>query len=163
MPKANFSIRTILGLVIGAMALLLVVLSSSALVDAVGRSSDAYRVAKLASASRSLFAAMMGTRLERGGGISALVSENPIDSGAETDMTAYRRTSEEGYAESMKALEAIDISGLATTVNTLRSTHDAVAALRGRTDAAAHLAKPARDAALVTEYPKITQSLLDAF
>ena len=85
MPKANFSIRTVLGLVIGAMALLLVVLSSNALVDAVGRSSDAYRVAKLASASRSVFAAMIGTRLERGVGISALVSENPIDGGAETD------------------------------------------------------------------------------
>ena len=63
----------------------------------------------------------------------------------------------------MKALESIDIAGLAATVNTLRSTHDAVAALRSRADAAAHLAKPARDAALVTEYPKITQSLLDAF
>jgi methyl-accepting chemotaxis protein len=163
MPKPNFSIRTVLGLVIGAMGLLLVVLSSSALVDAVGRSSDAYRVAKLASASRSLFAAMIGTRLERGVGISALVSENPIDSGAETDMAGYRRTSEEGYAESMKALESIDVAGLAATINTLRSAHEAVVALRSKADAAARLAKPAREASLVQEYPKTTQSLLDAF
>jgi methyl-accepting chemotaxis protein len=163
MLKANFSIRAVLGLVIGAMGLLLVVLSADALVDAVGRSSDAYRVAKLASASRSLFAAMIGTRLERGVGITALVSENPIDSGAESDMAAYRRTSEEGYAESMKALESIDITGLATTVNTLRSTHEAVAALRGKADAAARLAKAARDGSVVQDYPKTTQGLLDAF
>jgi methyl-accepting chemotaxis protein len=163
MPKADFSIRTILGVVIGAMGLLLVILSSSALVDAVGRSSDAHRVAKLASASRSLFAALIGTRLERGTEIAALLSENPIDSGSEADIATYRRASEEGYAQSMKALESIDIAGLATTASALRSAHDAVVALRVKADAAVRLAKPARDAALAQDYPKTTQSLLDAF
>src|ERR1700675_493801 len=100
MPKADFSIRTVLGLVIGAMGLLLVVLSLSALVDAVGRSSDAHRVAKLASASRSLFAAMIATRLERGAENTALLGENPLDSAAEADIASYRRSSEDGYAES---------------------------------------------------------------
>jgi methyl-accepting chemotaxis protein len=163
MPKADFSIRTILGLVIGAMGLLLVILSSNALIDAVGRSSDAHRVAKLASASRSLFAALIGTRLERGTEIAALASENPIDSSSEADIATYRRSSEEGYAESMKALESIDVAGLATTASTLRSTHDTVVALRAKADAAVRLAKAGRDGALAQEYPKTTQSLLDAF
>jgi methyl-accepting chemotaxis protein len=163
MPKADFSIRTVLGLVIGAMGLLLVVLSSSALIDAVGRSSDAHRVAKLASASRSLFAAMIATRLERGTENTALLGENPLDSAAEADIAGYRRSSEDGYAESMKAIESIDIAGLAATAGTLRSAHDAVSGLRIKADAAARLAKGARDAALVQEYPKTTQNLLDAF
>src|SRR4051794_7583870 len=105
MSKADFSIRAILGLVIGAMALLLVILSSGALFDAVGRSSDARRVATLASASRSLFTAMIATRLERGAENAVLLGENRIDSAAEADIATYRRSSEDGYAESMKVLE----------------------------------------------------------
>jgi methyl-accepting chemotaxis protein len=160
--KGNISIRTILGLVIGAMGLLLTILCSSAVIDSLGRNSDAHRVANLATASRSLFKTLMAVRLERGIQISSLASEGKIDSSSEADLTGYRRTSEEGYGESVAALQSIDVPGLPGVIAKFRATHDSVAALRQKADGAAHQDKAGRDSTLVQEYPKTTQDLLDA-
>jgi methyl-accepting chemotaxis protein len=160
--KGSLSIRTILGLVIGAMGLLLVIESSSALIDSVGRNTSAHRVASLASASRSLFKTLIGVRLERGVELSALAGDGLIDSASETDMSGYRRTAEEGYTESLAALQSLDVAGLPAVLSSLRAVHDSVTALRTKADAAVHQTKTGRDAALVQDYPKTTQSLLDA-
>jgi len=158
----NRSIRLILNLVIGVMGLLLVVQMSGTVIDAVGRYADARRVASLASTSRSLFKTLMATRLERGLQNASLVGDRPIDSAAEADLAGYRRTAEEGYAESMAALPSIDLPGLAPVASALRVAHDKVAGLRSRADAAVHQGKDERDVGLVQDYPKITQDLLDA-
>ncbi|WP_158240653.1 methyl-accepting chemotaxis protein [Telmatospirillum siberiense] len=162
MPKRHLSIRTILGLVLGTMGLLLLLQTSVTLIDSVGRNADAHRVARLASASRSLFKTLMAVRLERGVETGSLAAEATIDTASETDLMIYRRTAEEGYAESVAALQSIEITGLPAVVSALRSTHDTVATLRPKADAAVRQGKAARDAALIQDYPKITQNLLDA-
>jgi methyl-accepting chemotaxis protein len=160
--KGSLSIRAVLGLVIGTMGLLLLIECSSALIESVGRDVAAHRVATLASASRNLFKTLMGLRLERGIQISGLASEGKIDSASDSDLQAYRRNSEEGYAESMTALQSIDVAGLPAVVTALRAAHDSVSSLRPKADSAIHQDRTGRDTALVQDYPKTTQAMLDA-
>ncbi|HEV2677791.1 MAG TPA: HAMP domain-containing protein, partial [Aliidongia sp.] len=158
----NFSIRAILGLVIGIMGLLLVVLSTVALVDAFDRNQAARRVAGLAATSQSLFKALQSHRLERGNELAPLMAEAPAAATVDQVVGGNRKATEEGYGDGMAALERLDLAGLPAMVTKLKAAHDAVAALRPKADAALHQPKSARDAAVLQDWPKQTQALLNA-
>ncbi|GGF33810.1 methyl-accepting chemotaxis protein [Aliidongia dinghuensis] len=157
----NLSIRTILGLVIGTMGLLLVIASAVALSDAVERSANAHRVETASLTSRHLFKALINMRNERGAEISGLLGDAPVSSTTEADIAKLRAATEQGYADGLKALQDLALPELADPIARLVSSHDAVAALRPKVDAAIHQPKSARDAQLVQDWPKITQALLD--
>ena len=158
----NLSIRTVLGLVIGLMGLLLVVLSTMALVDALDRNQAARRVAALAGTTQSLFKALQSHRLERGNELAPLMADAPAAASVDQVVGGNRKSTEEGYTDGMAALARLDLPGLPATVAKLAAAHDAVAALRPKADAALHQPKSSRDAALLQDWPKQTQALLNA-
>ena len=159
---SNLSIRTILGLLIGAMALLLIALSLGALLEATHRFTDARRIAPVALGSQQLFASLVSAKVERGTLALVLGADAAVDAVGETRIADNRRVAEKSYADAMVRLGAIDLPGLSRIIETLRATHDALAAARPRADAASRQAKAARDAGTVQEVLKAYQSSLDA-
>ena len=158
----NLSIRAVLGLVIGLMGLLLVVLSTVALIDAFDRNQAARRVAALAGTSQPLFKALQSHRLERGNELAPLMAEAPAAATVDQVVGANRKSTEEGYADGMAAMARLDLPGLPAMVAKLKAAHDTVAALRPRADAALHQPKSGREAGLVPDWAKQTQALLNA-
>jgi len=158
----NLSIRAILGLIIGTMGILLIVLSTSSLVDAFERNQATRRVAALAAASQSLFKALQSHRLERGNELAPLGADAPAADTVDKVVGANRKATEEGYADAMTAMTRLDLPGLPAVLSALKSTHDAVSVLRPKADAALHQPKSARDVGVVADWPKQTQSFLDA-
>jgi len=157
----NLSIRTILGLVIGTMGVLLVTLSGSALIDAFERNQAARRVAAIAATSQSLFKALQSHRLERGNELAPLMADAAADDTVDKVVGGNRKATEEGYGDGVARLAQLDLPGLPAMVAKLKAAHDTVAALRPRADAALHQPKAARDAGLLQDWPKETQALLD--
>ncbi len=158
----DLSIRAILGLLIGAMGLLLFGLSATALVDAYQRNSDAHRVAASTVTGQSLFRSMLNSRNERGGTIGSLAAEGPVDSVVEGTVTQFRSVSEAGYADGMAALAGLDVPDMAPTIDALKAAHAAIVAARSRVDVAIHQPRAARDPNLVRDWPGVSQSFLDA-
>jgi methyl-accepting chemotaxis protein len=158
----NLSIRTILGLVIGIMGLLLVVLSAGSLLTALDRNADARRVAALSATTQSLFKALQNHRLERGNELAPLLAEAPAPDVVDKVVAPSRKGAEEGYAAGMAALGRLELPGLAAKVAALKAAHDTVAGLRPKADAALLQPKSARDAGLLQAWPKETQVFLDA-
>ncbi|HWK46880.1 MAG TPA: HAMP domain-containing protein, partial [Stellaceae bacterium] len=158
----NISLKTILGLIIATMGLLLVVVSTSALVEAVDHSNTARRVATSTVVSKHLFRSLIGMRNERGSEIAGLLGESPIGSGGEAAIASGRTDYETGYADALKALSALDLPELTSAVGRLKTAHDAVAAMLPKVEAALHQPKSTRDPSLAQEWPKLTQSMLDA-
>jgi len=158
----NLSIRTLLGLIIGVMGLLLTVLNASSLIEALGRSQDARKVATLAPATQALFKALQSHRLERGNELAPLMAEAPAPDVLDRVIAAQRKTAEDGYTTGVAILERLDLPGLPAKLSTLKSAHEAVAALRPKADAALLQPKSARDQSVVQSWPKLTQSYLDA-
>jgi len=158
----NISLRMLLGLLIGTMGVLLLIVSLSALVDAVGRNANAHRVEAASVTSKQLFGALIGMRLERGAEISGLVGEAAISSATEGVIARARTMSEGGYVEGIKALADIDLPALKGPIAQLKAVHETIAAMRPKVDAAIHQPKSGRDAGLVADWPKQTQGFLDA-
>jgi methyl-accepting chemotaxis protein len=158
----NLSIRTLLGVIIGAMGVLLVARNSASLVDAVAESSNARRVATSAVISKHLFRALIGVRTGRGSEIAGLLGEGPISASTEAEIAHGRGEYEAGYGDAMKALAALDLPELAAPVDRLKAARDAAAAMRPKVDAAIRQPRSARDPALAQDWPKLTQSILDA-
>ena len=100
----NISLRMLLGLLIGTMGVLLLIVSLSALVDAVGRNANAHRVEAASVTSKQLFGALIGMRLERGAEISGLVGEAAISSATEGVIARARAMSEGGYENQVSAV-----------------------------------------------------------
>ena len=159
---SNMSLRTLLGILIGTMGLLLVVTSGVALTDAIGRNADAHRIATASGTSKYMFQALINLRLERGPAIGGLVAEGPITGATESDILKYRAASEAGYAAAIKSLGDLSSADLVTPVAKLKAAHDAVAAMRPNVDAAMHQAKAQRDVGVVRDWPTVSQDLLNA-
>ncbi|HWK44438.1 MAG TPA: methyl-accepting chemotaxis protein, partial [Stellaceae bacterium] len=157
----NLSIRTILGLVVAVMGLLVVALSANSTIDAVHRSVDARRVATFASVSQSLFKVLQSHRLERGNVLAPLMAEAASGEAVDKIVAGNRKMAEEGYDEALRALPLLDLAGLPELTTKLKAIHDTVAALRPRVDAALHQPKSARDPGVLQEWPKQTQIFLD--
>ena len=158
----NVSLRTLLWTLIGTMGVLLVIMSADALIDAVERSTSAHRVATASVASRHLFNALVGMRIERGAEIAGLIGADPIGSNTESVIARSRTTSESGYVDGIAALAKIDMPELKASIERLKAVHEMIAAGRPKVDAAIHQPKSSRDAALIADWPKLTQSFLDA-
>jgi methyl-accepting chemotaxis protein len=158
----NISIRTLLGLIIGALGVLLIVRNSTSLTSAVTESANARRVATSAMVSKHLFGSLIGLRIERGSEIAGLTSEEPISKATDTEIARGRASYETGYAEALKALATLDLPELAPAIDNLKKTHDAVAIMLPKVDAAIRQPKASRDASLAQDWPKLTQSMLDA-
>jgi methyl-accepting chemotaxis protein len=157
----NLSLRTLLGTLIGIMGVLLVVMSASDLKDAVESSANAHRVETASATSKHLFKALISMRLERGAEIGALVSDMAPTPATEADIVKSRGQSDAGYNDALKALGSLGLAELAGPTAKLVAAHDAVAAMRPKVDAAIHQAKPARDAGVVQDWPKVSQGFLD--
>ncbi len=158
----NLSVRRILGVLLGAMGLLLVVISMLAFRDAVRRNENAGRIATLTQTSEYLFDMMIPMRHERRAEMSGLVAIGAVNNESMASISEHRQASEKYYAESMTLLATLDQPALVPLVARLRAAHDKVADLRPQADAAIHQPMSARDGHLGQDYPVVTQSLLDA-
>jgi methyl-accepting chemotaxis protein len=158
----NLSIRTLLGLIIGILGVLLIALSSSSLIAALDSNRAARHVAALAATSQSLFKGLQSLRLELGNVLTPLMAEAPAADTVDKTVGGYRKAAEEGYADGMAKLAALDVPGLPAAVAKLKAAHDALVSLRPRADAALHQPKAARDASVAQDWSKQCQALLDA-
>ena len=99
----GLTIRTMLGVIIGALALLLIGSLASGLLDAFSRTQSAQRIARLAGADQQLFNTLMGFRLERGTFLATLVAEGTADAAADTRIATNRQISETAYKQVQEA------------------------------------------------------------
>ncbi|MDR3436081.1 methyl-accepting chemotaxis protein [Telmatospirillum sp.] len=159
---ASLSIRSVLGLLVGFMGVLLVLMSLWVLSDAFRIWNETNRVTSSTVASRYLFKTMLATRIERGAEMTATASEAIAAGAVEDRIASYRKISEEGYGESIAALDKLDIPGLPAVLGRLKSTHEGMAALRPRIDGGIKKAMAERDSALVGDVPKIAGAYLDS-
>jgi methyl-accepting chemotaxis protein len=158
----NLSIRSVLGLIIGFLGILLVGLSAIAGLGAIERNSTAKRVERLAGTSKQLFAILLGLRLERGAAISALTADVLISAAAEAQINNNQLASEVAYRQVQERLAGTSNPKLASLMANLTSTHDTLAPLRAKSDSAIHQPKPVREASVASDYVKASQAYLDA-
>ncbi|MGJ4886957.1 methyl-accepting chemotaxis protein [Bradyrhizobium sp. HKCCYLRH3099] len=158
----GLTIRTVLGLIIGALALLLIGSLATGLVDALGRYQSAQRIARLASADQQLFNTLIGFRLERGTFLATLAAEGTADQAAETRITTNRQISETAYKQVQEALSGVADAKIASRLSTLVATHDRLASLRPDAERAIRQPKTSRDGQTADAFRKAAQDYLDA-
>lgn len=156
----SLSIRSILGILLGTMGLLLVGLSGSTVLDAIGRNATAVKMERLTAATQSLFKMLVETRNERGMMNSMLPAAEPA---AESSMLAqYRRKFEANYADTISRLAAVRQPDLTSLVARITAAHDVFATMRIEADAALRLPKSARRVDIAEDYARKAVTLLDA-
>jgi hypothetical protein len=148
---SRWSIRTVLGSLIGMIGLLLIAVSVETLLDAGDSYVSSRKVAELSAISKPLLTSLIAARVERGTLANALMGENPIDDDSLHVIADTRQEAETSYAQAMGGLARTDLPG-----------HEAAAALRARADAAIRLPAAARDAAIVRDEPVVFQRWVDA-
>ncbi|MGC2087342.1 MAG: HAMP domain-containing methyl-accepting chemotaxis protein [Bradyrhizobium sp.] len=159
---AGLSIRSVLGLIISVLALLLVVRLTIDVTDAVDRKAAAGRVERLAGTDQQLFAALLGFRLERGAFLGALVSEQPADAAIESRISTNREASETGYKAVLEGLAGFENAKLAARLNTMTALHNKLVSLRASADSAVRQQKSARDRDVVEGFRTVAQDYLEA-
>jgi methyl-accepting chemotaxis protein len=164
MPMKNLSIRTILGVIIGVLGLLLVAVSVKSLQEALERSQAAQRVAALAPISQSFFLSLQQHRLERGNVIIAMRSKDPAEDTARKNVVDYGAMAKKGFQDGYAGFSALAASlpGSGPILTRLKESHDAVDALRPKAQAAMAAAEAQRDAQAMRDWPRVTQAYLDA-
>jgi hypothetical protein len=158
----GLSIRTTLLTVIAGMGLLTICTSTLSLLDAVGNNTAAVRIAIRAQTSEQLFKAIIPLRNERGAQTTGLAAEDEAGAATVSDILGLRDEFEQHFDQSMRLLTSLDPSTFAPLITRLRANHEIIAQLRPAADVAIHQARGLRDPALVRDYMKITQPLLDA-
>ncbi|WP_257166590.1 methyl-accepting chemotaxis protein [Bradyrhizobium sp. SRS-191] len=158
----GLTIRTVLGLIIGALALLLIGSLATGVVDALSRYQSAQRIARLAGADQQLFNSLIGFRLERGTFLATLAAEGTADQAAETRITTNRQISETAYRQVQDALSGVADGKIASRLSTLVATHDRLASLRPDAERAIRQTKASRDAQAADAFRKAAQDYLDA-
>jgi methyl-accepting chemotaxis protein len=147
--------------VIGSLGFLLLVTSLDGLLAARENYAQTSRVATLTAISEPLFKMLVATRLERATMNSVLITEAAIDATGEGRIKTFRSTAEENYHAAMERLDALKLPELATDVANLRAAHDALAIMRPKADAAAHLPKLGRDPAVIRDEPNVYTAFFD--
>jgi methyl-accepting chemotaxis protein len=145
-----------------ALGLLLVALSATSLVGAIGHDAEAARVATSTVVSKHLFRSLIGMRIARGSEIAGLLGQAPFTTTGMAEIARGRSNYEQGYTDAMTALAALRLPALAGRTSELQRLHDQAAAMRPRIDAALKQEKAARGGALLPEWTALTQSALDA-
>lgn len=159
---ANFSIRFILGLIVGLLGLLLIGASVVGVLGAVERNQAAQRVESLAGTSQQLFATLLGFRLERGTTNPALIAEAPADASGQARVATNREVSEKAYKLVKDRLAGASDPKSAALLARITAAHDALMPLRAKADTAIQQPKAARDASVAPDYGKAAQAYLDA-
>jgi methyl-accepting chemotaxis protein len=162
MTLPRLSIRAILTLMFGLIGLLLIATSTAGLVDAGWKYRNSQQIATLSGISKNLLTSMIAARTERGTIANGLGSELPLDDASLRVIAAARGRADETYDEAIRGFADLDMPGAPQIMNTLRSTHDAAAALRDRADAAIRQSKAARDAAIMRDQPAVFQAWVNA-
>jgi methyl-accepting chemotaxis protein len=146
--------------VLGALAALTMLLSALSLVDAWGEKAAASRAVVTAGITKELFAAMQLARQDRGVTGIALSAPAPAKPDFAADILQRRAASEAAIGRALKALDAAgDAAGLDLAAFT--RTHDAVVALRKRTDEAMRKPGEAREADLIKTWMLASTAFLD--
>ncbi|WP_035655971.1 methyl-accepting chemotaxis protein, partial [Bradyrhizobium sp. STM 3809] len=158
----GLTIRTVLGLIIGALAVLLIGSLATGVVDALTRYQSAHRIARLAGADQQLFNTLIGFRLERGTFLATLAADGTADQAADTRIATNRELSENAYKQVQDALAGFADAKIASRLGSLVSTHDRLASLRADAERAIHQPKAARDMQLADSFRKAAQDYLDA-
>ena len=158
----GLSIRTTLHTVIAGMGLLTICTCTLSLLDAVRNNTDAARIAIRTQTSEQLFKAIIPLRNERGAETTSLFAEDEASAATVSDILGLRDEFEQHFDQSMRLLTSLDQVTFAPLIVRLRANHEIIAGLRPVADVAIHQARALRDPALVRDYMKITQPLLDA-
>jgi len=156
-----FSIRTLLCLVIAALAVMLLSYTTTALVSAQEQARQADLAVTLAHTSRRLLKTILPLRLERGSTL-ALGSQEPAGPNTLSAIATNRQAMIESFARAQDLLHEQTVPAVTATVTRLNAAHEAVNALRPRIDAALRLTKERRDATLMPAMLAAYQELLDA-
>jgi methyl-accepting chemotaxis protein len=158
----GLSIRSVLGLIISVLALLLVVRLTIDVTDAVDRHAAAARVERLAGTDQQLFAALLGFRLERGAFLGALSGEDAAEPAVESRITDNRQISEAGYNAVRDRLAGFANAKLAARLNSMIAAHDRLAPWRAQADSAIRQQRSARDRDVLDSFRGAAQDYLDA-
>jgi methyl-accepting chemotaxis protein len=159
----TLSIRTTLGLVIGVLGLMLIGVSITAVTAALDRNRAAQRIATLAPISQAFFTSLQQHRLERGNILISFRADAPAPKETVENITTYRDAAKDAFGKGYAMLSALpDLSGAAPILTRLKTTNDAVDALRPRLMAAIAQPKTQREAAAAAQWTQTTQAWLDA-
>jgi methyl-accepting chemotaxis protein len=159
---SGMSIRLVLGLIIGALGVLLVALSTGGLFVAAEQATAARRVVSLTAVSQQLFVTFIGARLERGIINAGLFSETPTDAVVDINIANNRQTSETGFGVVVERLTGTADPKLAPFFSDLTSAHKSLSMQRTGADAAVHLPRQSRDPSVAQDYRTAAQTYLDA-
>ncbi|WP_431303315.1 methyl-accepting chemotaxis protein [Sediminicoccus sp. BL-A-41-H5] len=135
----GLSIRTLLGAVIGLLALLTLGFATELSWRAWNRHTEAARIVQMAEAGRDLFRAAAAMRLERGETLTALAGPAPDPEG-----TRIRPRRTEAEAATTIAIAALRASGLGQEAERLERSRASVQELRQAVDAALRLPRDQR-------------------
>jgi methyl-accepting chemotaxis protein len=155
------SIKTLLCLVIGALALMLLGYTTTALLQAREQARQADRAVTLAQASRRLLKTILPLRLERGSTL-ALSSAEPAGPETLALIATNRQASVSSFDQAQILLRQQDVPAVTATLTRLNATYESLNALRPRIDAALRLPKAQRDATLLPATLSAFQDSLDA-
>ncbi len=159
----NLSIRTTLGIIIGLLGLMLLGVSVNALNGAIERDRGAERVATLAPISKDFFNTLQEHRLERGNILIALRNAAPADDAMRRNIAQQRDNARANLANGMRQLAQLGgLPGAAPILARVKSSHDAVEALRPKVTEAIAQPPAQRDAQAMRDWPGVTQAFLDS-
>ncbi|MCQ4160662.1 methyl-accepting chemotaxis protein [Roseomonas sp. GC11] len=158
MILGKWSIRTILGLILGSMGVLLFVLSASGVWGAWSDASAARRVAQRVTIASHLFENVLNVRIERGAFLAGLNGEAPADAALIARMEQFRQVARTASA---KAIDLLDSAELPQLASQLRSAKAEMDALRQQIDAALRQPRAARPADLAARAPGASQTYMD--
>ncbi|KJC37340.1 chemotaxis protein [Bradyrhizobium sp. LTSP849] len=156
------SVARILGAVVGSLGIVLVLICTYSLKQAVSRYADSNRIVSLAIASRDMTNALVVFRLERGDTLSNLSAPVPTPENTLSAIADMRAVAIKNYGQALQTLEQLDLPGLAERVQKLRGTWQDVDGLRARSTAALRQEKAARDATLTPAWAKASDAYMDA-
>lgn len=135
----GLSIRTLLGVVMGLLALVTLGFATELSLRALARHTEAGRIVQMAEAGRELFRAAAALRLERGETLTALAGPAPDPEG-----TRIRPRRTEAEAAATSAIAALRASGLTADAERLERGRHSVQELRQTVDAALRLPRDQR-------------------
>ena len=102
----GLSIGTVLGALMGAMALLLVCICAISFVAAINRSAAVEQTAIRSRTSERLFKEIISLGNERDVENTSLAAQQPASGATVRDILAYRQTFEQNYEQAIKLLAA---------------------------------------------------------
>ncbi|MDR3439340.1 methyl-accepting chemotaxis protein [Telmatospirillum sp.] len=156
------SIRAVLSILVGFLGMLLIAVSVVTLLDAMRDWSSTNRIADATVTSRHLFKTIIAFRTERGSELTATAADAAADAATIDRFTSYRKIAEESYADGIAALAKLDVVGLPTAVQHLKSSHDGIVTLRSKVDDGVRKSKAERDPSLTKDVTKATDAYLAA-